>query len=592
MERKTSVNDVHNIISKDYTEIYKSLYAILGEDNPFAKFSIGSGVYVWSDNRCLWTKMTDADDLSKSLIFDALNKTKQRISSKIGDEDAAKLFVTPDDSYIYYNDDNAEVKILLTGWGFKKPERRISGPDIGDVKKKNPIKLSFSFDGVKLPGFEFIIKLLHQEKHLKTDSSGYYNFSNLKVGEHLVLQDIKSGREYNFDVVEGKSEYDYDVTTFAEVCVNVFSDNTPLAGEPVNIRLKGKEFSAITDNSGTSKISVPYYAGESVEASVRNQVHQEILSSDVIDFTFKIEREEELFADIDVCVLNNSNPVINKEVTFIYHGNVYRGFTDNNGYLRKSVPFADNEVCQIDVEGYESQSRIIEKEKINKFVFSLDNVEPKEPIKVRSRIIVKTNSGEIVPDYPITVEYSEFSSRYTSNMNGYVYLDEIEEGLTVKASSCIDSNICYNYIIKKEQEEYEFILPDKPKEVIKVMFRDIHGNPIQCDKIVFQQNATNNLELTLDEQGDTWFDQGIFKVGETMHVRIDGWDNPESYDPIPFTLEDGIYEYLIQEDKPKTSWWMRVLEVLLILLATILLGIFLFPFFMASSVFFNEIIYN
>lgn len=46
MERQSSVKEVHKLNKQDYSGLYKALCAKLGEKNPFAKFSIGPGVYV------------------------------------------------------------------------------------------------------------------------------------------------------------------------------------------------------------------------------------------------------------------------------------------------------------------------------------------------------------------------------------------------------------------------------------------------------------------------------------------------------------------------------------------------------------------
>ena len=98
MERKSSVKDVHQYIKQDYPELYKALCSKLGESNPFAKFSIGAGNYVWSDNRCKWNRMIDASELKQSIIHESLNQTKADVATIIGSKTAEALFTTPDNS--------------------------------------------------------------------------------------------------------------------------------------------------------------------------------------------------------------------------------------------------------------------------------------------------------------------------------------------------------------------------------------------------------------------------------------------------------------------------------------------------------------
>lgn len=601
MDRKSSVKDVYKSVPQDLPELYKTLCAKLGEDNPFAKFSIGAGSYVWSDNRCSWKKMVDATILEKNLIQDALQKTIDNVSSKIGSKTATTLFTTPDDSYIYYNDENGDIKILITGWGFKKPERIITGGDKEKCKLKNPVKLSFSFDGERIPNYEFVIKLEKQAKHLSTDSNGYYNFSNLKIGEHLLLNDIRSGKEYVFDVIEGQSEYDYDVTSYVSVNVSVLSDHIPVHNEPVTVTIKGRDYTSTTNAEGKSRVNIPNHTGENVTVAVRDKYQHDSIASDEIQFLFEFEEEKpnEVYTDIIVSVFNNSIPLQSQKVTIRYADGIYSGDTDYNGRFIQKVLVKNGEACTVDVIDYGSKTQILKEENINEFIFEKTErkpVIPEEKKLFNPRIVVKRENGNVVTDYAISVEYDNASTQYTSNQGGYVYLYDLEDGNSMSVSDWPDGEIISDYILDRNKEEYEFIIPnedipEEPKKQIKVMFRDIQGKPIKCENVVFQQKERNNLTCNLDEQGNTYFDEGIFKNAEPMSVRINGWNNPEAYDPIPLTLDNGEYEYLIQEKPSETSWWMRIAEVIFILVAAFGL-LLLWPYFEGFCLGMFDVIYN
>lgn len=602
MDRKSSVKDVHKSVSQDLPELYKTLCAKLGENNPFAKFSIGAGNYVWSDNRCSWKKMVDATNFEKNLIQDALQKTIDNVSSKIGSKTAAALFTTPDDSYIYYNDEDGEIKILITGWGFKKPERTFSGGDNVKIKLKNPVKLSFSFDGERIPNYEFVIKLEKQAKHLSTDSNGYYNFSNLKIGEHLVLNDIRSGKEYDFDVIEGQSEYDYDVTTYVGVNVLVFSDHIPVHNEPVTVTIKGRDYTSTTNAEGKSCINIPNHIGEDVTVAVRDKYQHDSVASDKIQFQFEFEGEKpnEVYTDIIVSVYKNSSPLQSQNVTIRYADGIYSGDTDYNGRFTQKVVVKEGEICTVEVTDFENKGKILKKEKINEFIFEKTEKKPvtenHEEKTFNPRIVVKRENGDVITDYAISVEYDNTSTQYTSNQDGYVYLYDLEDGKSMTVSDWPDCEIICDYVLDHNKEEYEFIIPDEdipedPKKQIKVMFRDVQGLPIKCENVVFQQKERNNLTCNLDEQGNTYFDEGIFKTAMPMSVKIIGWNNPEAYDPIPLTLDNGEYEYLIQEKPSKTSWWMRIAEVISVLGAALGL-LLLWPYFEGFCLGMFDVIYN
>ena len=295
MERKSSIKDVHKYIKQDYPELYKTLCSKLGESNPFAKFSIGAGNFVWSDNRCQWHRMIDASELKQSIIQDSLNQTKAEVATIIGSKTADALFTTPDNSYIYYNDDNGEVKILVAGWGFKKPVRVVSGPQISTVSQKNPISISFSYDGDRLKNYEFGLRLAKQVKRLSTDGSGLYVFDNLKVGENYVVTDINSGQDFQLNIIEGQSLYDFDVTRYSTLNVSAVSDDQPIIGESVEILYNGKRYDTTTDGNGHATIQLPLYDGESVTASMRDKSESTRISETggSIEFVFKTEKPDE-----------------------------------------------------------------------------------------------------------------------------------------------------------------------------------------------------------------------------------------------------------------------------------------------------------
>ena len=68
MERKSSVKEVYKTIKQDLPELYKTLCNKLGEDNPFAKASLGAGYYVWTDNRYQWHPLSEASSLKQEDI--------------------------------------------------------------------------------------------------------------------------------------------------------------------------------------------------------------------------------------------------------------------------------------------------------------------------------------------------------------------------------------------------------------------------------------------------------------------------------------------------------------------------------------------
>lgn len=589
MERKSSIKDVHKYIKQDYPELYKTLCSKLGENNPFAKFSIGAGNYVWSDNRCKWSRMIDASELKQSIIHESLNQTKAEVATIIGFKTADALFTTPDNSYIYYNDDNGEVKILVAGWGFKKPVRVVSGPQISTVSQKNPISISFSYDGERLKNYEFGLRLAKQIKRLNTDSSGLYVFDNLKTGENYVVTDINSNQDFTLNVVEGQSLYDFDVTRYTTLDVSAERDDQPIIGESVEILYNGKRYDTTTDGNGHATIQLPLYDGESVTASMRDKSESTRISETggSIEFVFKTEKPDEdpakKFVDIQVSVMKDSEMLPSQPVIISYGGVSIEGITDSNGIFSKQMEEIPNEVCTVDTPGFEPQSKLLENKDLNKFVFEKTTAPNPSVELFNPYILVKRENGDVVNNYPISVEYGGNVTDYVSNSEGIVALSDMEDGKTMKVTDGINLDNVVDYTLDKEQKEYVFVIPEEKKEEpkdIKVMFRDVKGNPIVCDNVIFRQEGKPELTIQLDDNGNTFFKEGKFDLNVPMSAHINGWSNAEQYPPIPFTLEEDEYEYLLQEKESttKSTWWKIFLEILAVLVAIASLWL-LWPFF-------------
>ena len=587
MERKSSVKDVHKLIGQDYPELYKALCEKLGESNPFAKFNIGVGCYVWSDNRCKWHCMIDASELKQSMIVETLCQVKIEVAGMIGQKTAEVLFTTPDDSFIYFNEDNGNVKILVTGWGFNKPVRVVAKPDAIPVNQKNPIKLSFSYDGDHLKDYEFGLRLAKQIKRLKTDSSGFYVFDNLKVGENYVVTDINSNRNFNLNIREGQSSYDFDVTDYSTLEISALSDGQPLAEEEARIDYHEKKYTLKTDENGHAAIQLPLYEGEVVIASMKDKIENTPMTKDggKINFIFETEKSvESNRVNIKISVMRNGEMLPSQPVTIDYGGKYLDGVTDSNGIFSVQIEEIPDELCNVNTPGYESQSKWLNSKELNEFVFN-KIATPNPPADVfNPYILLQRENGENVGNYPISVEYDGTKTSYVSNTEGIVALSNMKDGEMMKVIDGIDSDNVADYLLDKEQKEYVFIIPNKQEDEqindIKVMFREVNGKPITCDNVKFCQEGKPDLLVQLDENGDTYFKEGTFDVGLLISTHINGWKNKELYSPIPFSLENNEYEYLLQEKEAKKEsiWWRIIFEILVVLLTIALLWL-LWPFF-------------
>ncbi|SPY34984.1 Uncharacterised protein [Porphyromonas cangingivalis] len=580
MERKSSVKEVHKVVHKDLSELYRTLSKKLGQENPFAKCSIGNGYYLWSDNRCQWNQMVSANEFEKSIVQDALLKTKKDIASHIGDQTADLLFTIPDNSYIYYNDEEGDVKILITGWGFRKPVRVIGGPDDGELRKNTSVTLSFSYDGEKQPIYEFGIQIPTQIKKFKTDKTGNYHFNNLTQKE-LFLKDFVTGKDFHLVVEEGRTEYDFDVTIYTKLLIKATLDKNPLVEEQVTIQYCGKNYEVSTDTNGSAIVQLPLHGNEQVIANLRDQSQSATILPGVnnIDFSFETPIED-VFTDIEVSIKEDSKPVIGKSVTIKYSGNQYDGITNERGLFIQQVKVVVAESCSVSVHNYETQSKVLQETSTNVFRFEKITTAKSqdETIKFNPHILIEEDNGFIGNKYPISVEYNGVSRDYISDDNGIVQLPEMEDGKTMKLTDGLNPDNKADYELKVEQLEYVFHVPyEKTVEEakIKVMLRDVDGKPIKCDRIRFVQENTNDVLTTIDNNSDTYFGIDTFKIDKPISVSIQG--GTKSYEPFTFSLEKNENEYLLQERN--TTLWLNILLQILLVLASIVALDLIWPVF-------------
>ena len=501
--KKTSVNDIYQSIQKgqDIQELYKKLSEALGDNNPFAKFSIGSGFYVWSHPSGQWQCLADAEGIEQEMVNSAIVELHKQVAKKVGEKTADAIFTVPDESYIFYNNDGSGVKLLYTGWGFKKPVRTIGRPDIDSVEKRIPVDICFSFDGERLPDYEFGIQLPKQLKQLKTNEEGLYHFNNLKVGENYLFKDLKSGRDFTLVVEEGKSLYEFDVTTYTNIEVKATIDGQPLADEPLTIDYNGQTISLTTGEMGTIGTQVTLRPGEPFTATMRDNTQSGVLEPEGNLVTFEFESEKPPLP-----------PIIEEEEptppppppTFLMPHILIVG---DQGYIGTRYP--------ISVEYHGTVTNYVSDD--NGFVY-LPQMENGQQMRV--------NDG-LNPDN---------IADYTLNCNQDEYIFHVP------------------YVPNNEARDIKVMVRDKDNKPIRC-------NHIRFQQPLPDGTYIERL-MQLDAEGNTYFAKTSFQVGPEIVTTFIG--SEKEYEPIKFTLEENENEYLLQE-KGEGGWWYIILEILAVL---------------------------
>lgn len=600
MEKKSSIKEVHKLVQQDYPELYKKLSSILGDENPFAKFSIGAGCYIWSDNRYNWHQMIAFSPLKQEIVKEVLLAVRVKLISYFGEKQTELLLSVPDEGYIYFNDDKDDIKVLITGWGFKKPVRVVGKPIIEEIIKKNPVTLSFVYEGKKLPNYQFGLKLSNKARKLHTDTEGLCHMGNLCDGERYTIYDIMhDNKEYYLEIVPGKYHYDIDITEYTKVNISAVSDGNPIVNEPVSLHYHGTLYNSVTDSFGNSEIEIPLYEDEKLQANLREQTKEITIHANKnhIDFIFESTplSSPTVETDILVTALFDSNVYPNKSVRINYDGQEYSGITNDKGQFTQHVRVRADENCEVSVEGYTSQNKRLTDSAVNEFRFEKTTPPPTPPVPnhLSPKLIVKRESGDIVPNYLVTVENSNQSNSYITDLNGKIDLPKVHDGELITVIDGNDSSRVTEYNITEEQEEYIFIIPNEeffPEKKLKFKFRNKNDKPISCNGITFHQDGHEDTHAVLDENGEVYLSKDTFSADKKITASINGWE--DKCNPIPFDLSEDEYEYLFQEKESTNSWSKILLQILAVLVAIVLVTL-AWPFIEGLCIgLFNEIYTN
>lgn len=613
MDIKTAaVRDIFKVGKEDYSGLYAELDKLLGNDNPFAQFKIGSGQYVWSYTKsdCKWLPMEDASGLKEEQIRTVISELRNKVGTLIPAKYVDSLFTVPDDSFIFYNDDDGDLRVLFTGWGFRKPTYVSTPPEPISIKKHTLVDISFIYDGVRLKGYEFAIRLTRQVKKLRTtDDDGVFCFDTVKVGERYQLIDLKSNRTFVFEVEAGKTHYDFDLTTYTTISVHADSDSAPLANEPMKIEYHGHVECPMTDMNGNASLKVVYYEGENILVAMRQDRQNKVVEADNNVFTFAFEKPVEpepsvepepepttITTNVKVVVRKSNRPVDNALVSVRYSRISEKGTTDINGVWNLSLDVQEGEVCHVDVEGCEPQERQLLPTEENVFTFNVpeaeepmlpeepDEPEPvDEPKKVNIQVSVCDN-GEPVYGILSSVEYIGNRQEGRTDAKG-IWECSVEykedEVCRVEASGYGPQE---RQLKVEEDNIFIFNKEDEPEEeLITLMAVDEHSAPMGGARITLRQQGKQDFTVVLDEQGKTEIEKSLFSVGETVEADLH-WNNFD-FSKISFTVDEDENEYLLQQQNTHKSGnaWSIIKQIMVVIAAVLVLLFVIWPLFESLS---------
>ncbi len=481
MEKRIDKKYIYKILKDiSYEQIYDSLQKILGEDGRvFAKYRVGHGDYQWEDRSQNWVCIKDLpqSDQDNALRFAkiklgeieqsiSINKSFERIAPSI-------VSVPSNEEYIYCaKDSNGDFQILITGWGYKYPDRKPTG-GLGDgvkVRKQQNVILVFTENEKPVSG----VNILFNKNVIKsTDLNGKIILGPADEGSLYPIEVRAYDYKSEFVVKRGQEEYIFDMTTYIRAHIIVKKDNVPLSGTLCQLEFNGKHIEVTTDANGVAEVEIPYYEGVACKAKVANKSQTKNINGK-IDLEYIFSLQSDVFPSIKVIDENNMI-VPNYQVTIQWQNNKETFVSDDNGLIYLPEMTVGTEIICSDNQNRQIFETATEN---NEHLFKVDNG---EVIPVEDEDVVEdtieddlieahlhvVRSEEPLINYPIDLIHNGVRKSYTTDGNGNIRLDNYVVNDYFQAIDGSNQNNKENYTVIDGVREYIFeILTPEEEQVI------------------------------------------------------------------------------------------------------------------------------
>ena len=189
MNIKIKATDVNCFVPGDYGQVYQTLQKHLKSPlkDLFAERTEGHEYLQWELPGEGWHNLADNDPLMGPVVRQELQRQQQQIINCFGQnrQMAQIVMSVPDDSFIYYKaDDNGQLQLRLTAWGYRKPVVIGGGMASGVTGVHRPteqVSVSIVSNGVGVGDKTFLLNGFTR----KTDAQGVYELGQLPIGYEL-----------------------------------------------------------------------------------------------------------------------------------------------------------------------------------------------------------------------------------------------------------------------------------------------------------------------------------------------------------------------------------------------------------------------
>lgn len=144
MNIKIRASEVACFVPGDYDQVYQALQRQLEcpLKDLFAERTVGNDYLQWELPATGWQPLADSDPVMGDVARQELSRQQQLVMDRFGkNREMARIVLSvPDDNFVFYKyDENGQLMLRLTAWGYRRPIVIGGGPATGKVGILRPV---------------------------------------------------------------------------------------------------------------------------------------------------------------------------------------------------------------------------------------------------------------------------------------------------------------------------------------------------------------------------------------------------------------------------------------------------------------------
>ena len=255
-------DEIANVIPPyiNYNQLTLSLNHLNANDIIFCQRRVGDDTLIWVLPEKGWLPLSSASEPLKSYLLLQFEECCQQVllacKNNVSVAQAALMIPSIEDHIFYRQQGTGAIELAVTAYGYKYPPPPDNNPIIDRGQppiERQEVLICFIYDGQRLPTHPFSINNLPRQ----TSDNGLFEAGKHNVGTSFSIA-LDDDTKFTLIVEKGKKLYEFDLTKYFIVEVNVLKEGKPQLGASCVITYNGKKEKIITDKNGHTEIKLPF----------------------------------------------------------------------------------------------------------------------------------------------------------------------------------------------------------------------------------------------------------------------------------------------------------------------------------------------